>query len=86
MTREEIIKDYNVDANGVIRRPGKFEGEMLYVPYFWQMGLEGMADDDDGQVYKFRLTPKDRKMFPELSRSKHVVRLMERSDGFVLEV
>jgi len=35
MTREQITSEYNIDDNGIIRNPGKFEGEMLYVPYFW---------------------------------------------------
>lgn len=85
MTRNEIIADYNVDERGVIRRPGKFEGEMLYVPYFWVAYLNGMADRDDGRTLGFDVTPEDKLMFPEL-RGRRTVKLRVREDGFVIEV
>lgn len=44
MNREEILKDYTVNAQGVITSPGKFEGEMLYAPYFYDMLLNGDGD------------------------------------------
>ena len=53
MTREEILKDYTVDASGRIRTPGQFEAEMLYVPYFWDAYLNGFSDRDDGEVLGF---------------------------------
>ena len=31
MTRAEVLGQYHVDERGVIRSPGKFEGEMVYV-------------------------------------------------------
>jgi hypothetical protein len=46
MTRVDIEMDYKV-VNGRIRNPGKFEGEMLYVPYFWEAYLNGCADSDN---------------------------------------
>ena len=27
-----------------VKRPGKFEGEAVYVPYFWEAFLDGMAE------------------------------------------
>lgn len=36
--------DYTV-RGGVITSPGKFEGEPLYVPYYYGIGLEGFADE-----------------------------------------
>jgi len=41
MTREKILRDYKVDEHGVIRSPGKFEAEMLYAPYFYDIMMEG---------------------------------------------
>jgi hypothetical protein len=83
--RTAILKHYDVDVNGRIRSPGKFEGEMLYVPYFWDVGLDGFADTDNGTVWGFKVTKEDKLMFPELKR-KRSVRLAERDDGFVVEV
>ena len=82
MTRTEILRDYNVDSGGVIRSPGKFEGEYLYVPYFWDLFLNGCADEDDGGVLRFNVTEKDRREFPELV-AVQVVTLTECEQGFV---
>lgn len=85
MTRDDITREYTVDAHGIIRNPGKFEGEALYVPYFWDAYLAGMADRDNGTVIGFDITAEDRAMFPELPKRKRTVRLYQRSDGFVCE-
>lgn len=81
MTREDILADYDV-VNGVIQSPGKFELEMLYTPYFWDMFLDGMADDDDGKVMRFDVTDQDREQFPELANVRSVF-LWENDQGFV---
>lgn len=86
MTRAEIIRDYDVDADGVIRSPGKFEGEMLYVPFYWDAYLNGCADRDDGRVLGFDITAEDREMFPELPKRKRTIRLVESDTGFVSQV
>lgn len=87
MTRDDILRDYKVDSHGVIRRPGKFEGEMLYIPYFWEVGLDGLADDDievgnDNVEWIFEITDDDRAMFPELGKTT-VLKLWESDQGFV---
>ena len=82
MTRTDILRDYNVDSRGVIRSPGKFEGEYLYAPYFWDLFLNGGADEDDGDVLRFNVTEKDRLEFPELV-GVHAVTLTECDQGFV---
>lgn len=88
VSREEIIRDFQVDQHGRIRRPGKFEGEMLYVPYFYEAFLDGMSDFDEGEggTFGFRITPEDRKLFPELGKKRKVIHFYIRSDGFVVEV
>ena len=85
MKRKEIEQRYSIDANGIIRSPGKFEGEMLYVPYFWDAFLNGFADRDNGNVLGFDVTSEDKVEFPELI-ARRTVKLYERSDGFVCEV
>lgn len=83
MTRQEIERDYRVH-DGRIVSPGQFEGEMVYVPYFWEAYLNGMADRDNGRVLGFDLTAEDKAMFPEL-KGRRTVRLVQRDDGFVCE-
>jgi hypothetical protein len=84
--RQAILRDYNVDTAGRIRTPGKFEGEKLYVPYYWDAYLDGMADRDDGKIIGFNITPEDRALFPEIPKRKRTIRLYQRDDGFVVEV
>ena len=84
MTRQEIEQSYKIE-NGIIRSPGKFEGEMIYVPFYWDVFMNGLADRDNGRVLGFNVSPDDKKMFPELRR-RRTVRLIERDDGFVVEV
>lgn len=86
MIREEILKEYDVDENGRIRSPGKFEGEMLYVPHFWHIGLEGFANYDDGKVFTFRLGKTEREIFPELGKGRQWLKLVENDQGFVSEI
>ena len=81
MTDTKTIADYEAD----VKRPGKFEGEARYIPYFWDMFLDGMADKDDGRILTFNVTKEDKTLFPELNRRK-AIKLYERDDGFVVEV
>ena len=84
MTRSEILQTYNVSFDGRIVSPGQFEGEMLYVPYFWDAFLNGGADRDNGTVLGFDLNADDKAMFPEL-KGRRTVKLYQRDDGFVCE-
>lgn len=82
MTRQDIMTEYNVDANGIIHSPGKFEGEMVYAPYFWDAFLNGMADEDNGKVLTFNITDEDREQFPELADVR-AIDLINTDQGFV---
>ena len=84
MTRQQIESDYAV-SNGRISSPGMFEGEAIYVPYFWDAYLNGFSDRDDGRVLGFDVSPEDKAIFPELKR-RRTVKLYQRDDGFVCEV
>jgi hypothetical protein len=83
--RHKIMANYKVDEHGIIRSPGQFEGEKLYVPYFWEAYLNGCADRDDGLVLGFDVNADDLREFPEL-KGRRTVRLMQSDDGFVVEV
>ena len=79
--------EYDIE-NGRITSPGKFEGEPIFAPYFWNLGLEGFADNDDGSVYRFKITKDDESnpYWPELKAwlgTKRTLRLREDSQGFV---
>lgn len=54
MQREEILRNYKVENNRIVS-PGKFEGEPVFAPYFWDLALQGFADSDNGRVFGFRL-------------------------------
>jgi len=83
--RSEILRNYKINERGMISSPGKFESEMLYVPYFWNLGLEGSADRDNGKIFGFDISPEEKFVFPEL-RGRRTVKLYERDDGFVVEL
>lgn len=85
MRRSEILETFLI-TNECIVTPGKFEREALYVPYFWDKGLDGWADAEaDNGDFIFIVMPEDFSEFPEL-RSKKAVRLHEDEQGFVREV
>ena len=84
MTRKQVTDHYAVDSHGRIHSPGMFEGEMVYVPHYWDAFLNGFADRDNGTVLGFDVTAEDKQEFPEL-RHRRTVKLYQRSDGFVCE-
>lgn len=69
----------------VVRGPGKFEGCLPYAPYYWEIGLDGFADVDDGRTWRFRVDADDRALFPEL-KGRQWVALYESDSGFVYEL
>lgn len=83
MNRHEVLEQYDVNSHGVITTPGKFEDQLVYVPYFWEMYLDGGADEDDGEILTFTVTAADVTEFPEL-RDVKVVRMYETDQGFVI--
>jgi len=87
--RDKILSEYEVNGHGIITSPGKFEGEMLYMPYFYEMMLCGM---DDAVVYDgrqllysvFEVFDEDLQLFPELE-GRTEIRLAENDQGFIYE-
>ena len=82
---DDVTKGYNTN-NGRITDPGKFEGEMIHVPYFWDIFLQGLHDGEgeDGEIM-FDIMPSDRERFPWL-RDRSQVILKEDGQGFVWDV
>ena len=86
--RADILKQYDCDSNGRITSPGKFEGEPIFAPYYWQMALEGFSDSDNGKVFGFRFKKADDDfaIWPELKKwlgRKRALKLYESEQGFV---
>lgn len=77
-----IKKDFKVDSHGIISNPGKFEGEMYYTPYYYDVGMNGMADEDSGSAWLFELGEEDYKKFPELKGHKNII-ISSNDQGFV---
>ncbi len=63
---------------------GKFEGEPIYSPYFYELMMFGSAQGEAGpdNVDTFIVTDGDRLMFPELDGIKKLVQYTDES-GFV---
>ena len=61
---------------------GKFTGQPLYAPYFWEQVKKGLADARYGNTYVFDITVKDVDKFPELDRYE-IVKLYDDGNGFV---
>lgn len=86
MKREEILEQYEVNDGGEIESPGKFEGEAVYAPHFWDMVLSGFGEtvyDGDTPISFFEVTDEDRAQFPEISPETCFVSILEDTQGFV---
>lgn len=87
MTREEILKDYNVDSWGIIQDPGKFESEPLYAPYFYDLSMDGGAETldwpDETTTYVVTVDDSDREEFPEIGADIVAVIVEESDQGFI---
>jgi hypothetical protein len=57
LTRAQLLEQYDIGPSGMITTLGKFEAEPLYVPYFWECGMEGSADEDHGPTLGFKVEP-----------------------------
>lgn len=86
--RERILADYKTDASNHILNPGKFEGEPIFAPHFWNLANEGFADDDSGSLVRFKFKAGDPELetWPELKAwlgRKRTLSISEDSQGFV---
>ena len=76
---KKIIRDSLTEE---VSHPGKFQGENIYVPWFWIVGLNGGSDASDDECFDFMIEPEERGLFPELEGVEKI-RLWESEDGFV---
>lgn len=72
-----------INWNEIQRRPGKFEGEPLWVERLWEMALDGMADEDDGSLSLFVADDQLCADFPGCFQPGQYIYLEETEQGFV---
>jgi hypothetical protein len=61
-------REYRLSRTGVIQNPGMFEGCMLWVPYFWDIALDGLYDELPGGVMSVSVEKDDKDYFASLVR------------------
>jgi len=87
--RAAITEDYDVDDLGTIRSPGKFEGEPVYAPYFWEVLLNGDGtptyDDSGNEWTLISVNDEERAEFPELRNAQNIA-LTVNNEGFIFTV
>ena len=83
------MADYRLrPGTNIICDPGKFEGEPVYVPHYWEETLNGCCDsfhDNDGdyEVMVIRLDEHDRARIGADAKGEDHLLLWEDSQGFV---
>jgi len=80
----EALNGYEIE-DGIIRSPGKFEGEPVYVVHYWHLAMDGFAYDCDAREcngWVFPVTTEDVAMFPELELGC-IIHIGESGNGFV---
>lgn len=86
MKPREVKKNYNVNKNGIITSPGKFEREPAYAVHFWDAAMDGFGDthydEYDSPVDFFEVTDDDLKDWPDLE-DIYGVSLYTDDSGFV---
>lgn len=89
MNRKDIEKEFNV-VNGHIETLGKFEGEPVYAPYYYDLIMNGSSDYTDygpdefsTVVDYFEVTEDDLSEFPELEGVQTVM-AYETDQGFFI--
>lgn len=79
-------RGFECDGNGRIVSPGKFEGEMIYVPYFWDVSLDGGVDYDERRGCSVPVESHERSLFRPFLERRLRVKLIEDDAGFVREL
>lgn len=85
MNRELVFSMFQVDETGIIRTPGPFEGQNLYIPYFWYLHISGYREDVQNGIITFQVRMEDRAQFPELA-NQDVVHLKQHENGMIIEI
>lgn len=76
------LHGYEPDQHGIIHSPGKFEGEWMDAPYWYEQSLQG-ADEEFTGAWFVKVTDDDRAVWPELEADVFGVLVTESDNGFV---
>ena len=71
---------FEVDEDGIILDQGPFQGEPIYIPYYWDL----YRDKAEAPIIKIRTTIAERNMFPELE-DRDTIFISEWPDGRIQE-
>lgn len=82
--RDRLRFEWCANNKDIIQALGKFENEKIHVVYYWEMGLGGNADREDGKRWGFDISKEERVAFPWL-KGRRSLWLYESDDGFVRE-
>lgn len=85
MNREELLRLFEVDGNDIIISEGFFQGQALYIAYFWYFYVTGYTEDKQDEILSFTVRGEDRAQFPIL-HGREKVRLQALADGRIIEV
>jgi hypothetical protein len=86
MTRRETEDLYRIE-DGIIRSPGEFQGQALYIPHFWHRFMDGGGEGDltAGGMACCAVTAAKAREFPELKVGQ-LVRFYEDETGCIREI
>lgn len=73
--RQQLEETYKVNPVGIIESPGKYEGEKIYVPYFYEAWLDRKADFQEAGTLGFIVNHEDAELFPEFLKEGEIVRI-----------
>lgn len=71
----EVKNQHKINRHGIITSPGKFEGESLATPYFYNVSL-------DGSGHIVQIEGEERELFKIEKKYSHIL-VYESNDGFV---
>ncbi len=84
--RQQLEKKYKVNSAGVIESPGSYEGERIYVPYFYEAPFDRKPDIREVGTIGFIVNRQDAELFPEFLKEGEIVRIyLANSAGAVYE-
>lgn len=84
--RKQIEEAYKVNSSGIIESPGRYEGERIYVPYFYEAPFDRKPDIIEIGMVGFIVTREDADLFPEFLKEGEIVKIhLATSAGAVYE-